>query len=144
MSRWLILALCMPCLLLIGCKGKSAKSDQDLIQGTWEMLTVEAKGQLALNLTDNKDKPRWVFAGDKVNIISGFGDNQSTFNLNTKASPKQIDLFGPHGNNKIGIYEINGEELKICQVSVDNGVTRPTEFNSKDRGVLMVLRKVKS
>ncbi len=144
MSRWLIVALCMNCLLWIGCKGKSAKADQDLIQGTWEMFTVEAKGQLAFNLADAKDKPRWVFADDKVNIISGFGDNQSTFTLNTKASPKQIDLFGPHDNNKVGIYELNGDELKVCQVSADNGATRPTEFNSKDRGVLMVLRRVKS
>jgi uncharacterized protein (TIGR03067 family) len=144
MSRWLIVALCMPCLLLIGCKGKSAKSDQDLIQGTWEMLTVEAKGKLALNVADAKDKPRRVFAGDKVNIISELGDNQNTFTLNTKASPRQIDLFGPHDNNKVGIYELNGDDLKVCQVSADNGATRPNEFNSRDRGVLIVFRRVKS
>jgi uncharacterized protein (TIGR03067 family) len=143
MSRWLIVVLCMPCLLLIGCKSKSAKSDQDLIQGTWEMLTVEGKGQLVFNYVDVKDKPRWVVSSDKVNIISEMGDNPCTFTLNTTSSPKQIDLFGPHDNNKVGIYELNGDELKVCQVSKEMGA-RPTEFSSKDRGALIVFRRVKS
>jgi uncharacterized protein (TIGR03067 family) len=144
MSRWLIMALCVPCLLLIGCKGKSSTSDQDVIQGTWEMLTVEGKGQLVFNYVDAKDKPRWVFAGDKVHVKSDLGDNQYTFTLNAQASPKQIDLFGPDDNNKVGIYELNGDELKVCQVTVDKGATRPTEFNSKDHGALVVFRRVKS
>ena len=61
MSRWLIVALCVPCLLSIGCKGKSAKSDQDLLQGAWETLTIEGKGKIVLNFTDDKVKPRLGF-----------------------------------------------------------------------------------
>src|SRR5262245_43491480 len=143
MSRCFFVGLCVPCLLMIGCKGKSARSDQDLIQGTWEMVTVEAKGQLVGNQNDAEVKPRWVFSGDKVNIKAGMVDNQFTFTLNTKTSPNQIDLFGPHDNNKVGIYELNGDELKVCQVSTEFGA-RPTEFSSKDRGALIVFRRVKS
>ena len=42
----------------------------------------------------------------------------------------------------IGIYQIDGQTLKIC-ITDEPGGARPNEFTAKDRWVLVVLKRVK-
>jgi uncharacterized protein (TIGR03067 family) len=132
-------------------KDNAVKKEADMLQGTWRVasaerdgmaapddeikkITVTIKGdKLTARRTENADKPE-----EKVYEMS--------FTLDPNQKPKWIDVTYMDGERKgessQGIYELNGDTLKIC---VSRGNTRPTEFETKadSQRHLMVLKRGK-
>ena len=100
-------------------------------QGTWTFESSETGGKelpaselAGLILT---------FEGDKHTVKKGNEMVQvGTQKLDPSKSPKAIDVTLTEGVNKgavmLGIYEINGDTLKVCFDAA--GKKRPTEFKS--------------
>src|SRR5437764_624829 len=117
-------------LTLAGLLPADAKSsDQEKIQGTW---TVESATRGGMPAPDDMIKnTKFVFAGTKVTIQGGGGPGaeEATFTLDGGKKPGAIDIkpmSRPEQAVK-GIYELQGDTLKLC---VKREGDRPTEFTS--------------
>jgi len=100
-------------------------------QGTWTFESSEAGGK-ALPAAQLKELVL-TFEGDKHTVKKGNEVIQvGTQKLDPSKSPKTIDVTMTEGPSKgavmLGIYEFNGDTLKVCFDS--GGKKRPTEFNS--------------
>jgi RNA polymerase sigma-70 factor (ECF subfamily) len=121
-----------------------ARTDKDRIQGVWIPQSMEKGTQLAPK--EFLASMKLEFAGDKF-LAHGPGKNgrseEGTYTLRPKSRPKEIDVMG--GGKLIpGIYELQGDELKIC--FTDPGQERPTEFKTAagSEQVLLILRRQKA
>jgi len=114
----------------------SAKEDAAKLQGAWVRIYVDVDGK---KTDDGKKK-----AGEAVTLVvkgDKFGDD--TFKLDPTKKPKQIDLTIVNDKGKSmtwpGIYELKGDELKVCfpfpfEGKFDKIAIRPTAFGSKRGG----------
>jgi len=144
MRRFVVFILVGAVTAAVTAQNDSAKEDIAKLQGTWVRVYVDADGKKS---KDGKKKPgeaiTLVIKGDK------FGDE--TFKLDPTKSPKHIDLATVDDNGKPlslpGIYELKGDELKVCfpypfEGKFDKIHRRPTAFGSK-RGENEVLEVYK-
>ena len=101
--------------------------DLDLFWGTWQIVDAEYDGR---NIPEEAKHYSWEFQGDKYTINhNGNFAELWTVRLNSGKKPKTID--GTHkilGRKLMGIYEINGDTLKICYDLTGNG--RPDSFKA--------------
>jgi uncharacterized protein (TIGR03067 family) len=110
-------------------------ADKDLkhIQGVWRIESREVGGKKEptekskdITITIDGDKVT-VKLGDKV-LMAG------TQRLDSAKTPKAIDTTIVEGEHKgtvmLGIYEIDGETLKVCFDT--EGKKRPTEFKTAE------------
>jgi uncharacterized protein (TIGR03067 family) len=115
-------------------------------QGTWTYETVISAG-----MPDPADTfYRWTvtFEGSKQTVkVAGDLISIGTLKIDPSKSPKTIDVTTAQGPNKgaimLGIYEINGDTLKVCFDTA--GKKRPTELKSPLDSVteLQVLKRRK-
>ena len=122
-----------------------AKKDLELLQGTWNIDTMEWGGKtLPKELMTGY---KFVFAGNKLTwdgaigmqsvmgkVMAIDGKFPCDFKIDPGKEPKQIDvtLHLKKGDRTIlGIYEIKGDTLKVCYFASDMG-KRPDEFSTKD------------
>ena len=105
-------------------KGTQTKSDKDAIQGTWIVVAGEAGG--APVPANALPKMSYVFAGDKYTFREGTLKTEASFTLNPAKKTKQIDVKMKDGFTQLGIYELWGDELKICLNSGNK--RRPDSF----------------
>jgi uncharacterized protein (TIGR03067 family) len=132
-------------------KDEAVKSESNKLQGTWRVASAERDGtpapedeikkititikgdRLTARRTENAEKPE-----EKVYDMS--------FTIDPAQKPKWMDVTYMDGERKgdssQGIYELDGENLKIC---MSRGNTRPTEFETKAESQrhLMVLKRAK-
>ena len=100
-------------------------------QGTW---TIESSVTGGKELTADELKGFILtFEGDKHTLKKGDDVFQvGTQKIDPSKSPKTIDVTITEGPNKgkvmLGIYEIDGDTLKVC--FDPQGKKRPTEFKS--------------
>jgi uncharacterized protein (TIGR03067 family) len=126
-------------LVLAACGGTGARADEKAdvekelkkFQGAWTFESSEAGGKelpagelKGLTLT---------FEGDKHTVKKGNDVIQvGTQKLDPTKAPKAIDVTLTEGGNKgavmLGIYEIDGDTLKVCFDA--EGKKRPTQFKS--------------
>jgi uncharacterized protein (TIGR03067 family) len=104
-------------------KGTQTKSDKEAIQGTWIVVAGEAGGK---PLPAKTHPISYVFAGDKYTYREGTSNTEASFTLNPAKNPKQIDVKSKDGFTQLGIYELRGDELKLC--INDGGKRRPDSF----------------
>jgi uncharacterized protein (TIGR03067 family) len=107
------------------------KTDLDRLQGTWTILTLEMDGVETPAGAPSGSKI--VVKGDKFTTISMGAKYSGTITLDAATSPKTFDLkfaAGPEkGNTSLGIYELDGDNWKICLTVT--GKTRPRTFATK-------------
>ena len=113
--------------------GDKADLEKDIrkFQGTWTFESSEAGGK-ELPAGELREFVL-TFEGDKHTVKKGNEMVQvGTQKLDPSKSPKAIDVTLTEGVNKgavmLGIYEINGDTLKVCFDAA--GKKRPTEFKS--------------
>jgi uncharacterized protein (TIGR03067 family) len=107
------------------------EKERQKFQGTWTFESVEAGGK-GLSADELKGLVL-TFEGDKHTVKKGDEVIQvGTQKIDPSKSPKAIDVTMTEGPNKgavmLGIYEIDGDTLKVCFDS--EGKKRPTEFKS--------------
>jgi RNA polymerase sigma-70 factor (ECF subfamily) len=121
------------------------KADTDKLDGTWAAVSREHGGKTMSEELVQKCKV--VISGDKI-TLEGLTNGRpegidGTFKLDPTAKPKAIDLHFPDWVDTVGIYELDGDSLKLCIVE-SMGNTRPTEFKGTGKRFLMVLKRAKA
>jgi len=128
-----------------------AKSDD--LEGTWEVIEL-TRGDLAAKVLPNEDMNGQVdFEDDTFRFTISFnGKIESSLNATFVHDPSQLPgtidltyLSGPdRGRVALGIYELNGDELRICVPLNDSLADRPTEMNAENGSnrMLYVLRRL--
>ena len=143
--KWMLLPVALTAGLLVAADAKddAVKKDMDALQGKWHTVSFEINGKQFGDL--NKDDMH-VIEGDKYSVSPqpGVTFESGTFKIDPTAKPKTMD-FKPGGGTMLGIYEIDGDTLKICWARSKN---RPTDFSSKEGKVgsdcyLAVYKKIK-
>ena len=119
------------------------KTDAEKIQGTWDVSRIELNGKVQPK--DPLFHVRVTFDGDK--LLTRVGKRQSeargTFKLDQGHTPKVYDLTTTEGTTVHGIYELNGDTLKVCLSAP--GDERPTTMttNPDDNRTLIVYKREK-
>jgi len=130
--------------VVVAAPAPDAKDDNKLIQGKWSVVSIEHGGEK--EPADDIKKYKIVIDGNAFTANDGKKDEKATIKLDPDKKPKTIDITPEKdgGKEKIaGIYELKGDELKICFGKPGDG--RPTEFASK-RGTeqtLVILKREK-
>ena len=124
--------------LLLAADAPSPKGDDDRLQGTWYIVTVNRPGTKGARETlDFKDN-RFTLNFDHGTITS-IGEGkllwQGTYRLDPGVNQGAIDITRRSGPFKRGIYEQNGDMLTLCldttrqppapQAHAAPGVARP-------------------
>ena len=122
-----------------------ANKDLELLQGTWNIDTMEWGGKSLPKELMNGYK--FVFAGNKLTWDGAIGMQSNggkvtaidgtfpcDFKIDPGKVPKQIDItlrLKKGDRTVLGIYEIKGDTLKVCYFHSKTG-KRPAEFSTKD------------
>src|SRR5262245_23838733 len=110
-----------------------AKKDQEKMAGEWTMESGERNGE---KLPDEivKTLKRVVKGNEHTVLRDGETVAKGKVKLDAAKKPKEIDisLSGGEADGKLikGIYELDGDTLKICYGMPDGD--RPKEFAAKE------------
>jgi uncharacterized protein (TIGR03067 family) len=127
-----ILAVCF--LLAAQPSPDAVRRELAQFEGEWTMMSAERDGQTPPKnlITSAKRTCR-----DNVTTVMVNGQllMKATFTVDPTKSPKTIDYRVTEGRNQgtnqLGIYELDGDKMKIC--FADPGRQRPTDFNTKGK-----------
>jgi uncharacterized protein (TIGR03067 family) len=108
------------------------------IGGTWRMVSGEKGGQPA----PERDARAMtvVITADSLTFRRGDQRQELKLSIDPAASPKEITLTAPDGTVRPGIYDVDGDRLKLCLSGTDQ---RPKDFTPTQgtRNALMVLER---
>jgi RNA polymerase sigma factor (sigma-70 family) len=125
--------------------GKEAdkpRTDKDLLQGTWEFVSLTQGGQ-TLQREDFGDKNAPIkaitFIGDRwVGVVVNTGSGKEVefkgdFKLDPSRKPKEIDLIQEEADPRPtpSLYELDGDSLRLCFPGRP-GQERPSRLESKE------------
>jgi uncharacterized protein (TIGR03067 family) len=118
--------------------GDDAKNEESKIDGTWLAKTAELAG---------KELPKQTVKSLILTLKKGEYEVQAeskdrgTVTYRDSAKPREMDIKGVEGPNKgktlLAIYELSGDELKICYDL--SGKSRPTEFKTRPKSQLFLV-----
>jgi uncharacterized protein (TIGR03067 family) len=108
-------------------KKPAAAAPLELLQGAWQLVSGTWAGS-ALP-ADAVAVTQLTISGDKAVIKAPTGPKTATIKIDASKDPKWIDLDISGGKPQLGIFELSGDELKICLGDL-NGSARPTAFGS--------------
>jgi uncharacterized protein (TIGR03067 family) len=115
-----------------------AKSDRELLQGTWKAVSGERDGE-KMSEAQLKNWEEMHFKDDTF-TREGSEKKEGTFALDPQKDPKEIDLnltVKGQAATWPGVYELKGDTLKLALKA-----GRPTALESKG-GVLIVFERKK-
>jgi uncharacterized protein (TIGR03067 family) len=127
----------------------ATKKDQEKLQGTWQTVSGELNGD---KLDEELCKVlKFVCKGAKFEV-QGPADilqqyAKASFKIDATTTPKTLDVKIGDGEKKgdeiEGIYELDGDNLKVCAKLV--GKERPADFTTKSGSnmVSLVLKREK-
>ena len=123
-------------------KDKKQIKDAERLLGVWIMVKGEVGDRSIVDASEPLDE--WTF--DKDSIIAKhrgktYAKNRLNYEIDPKATPRNIDLEFDGKKIFLGIYEFDGDRLRICY----NMKKRPRQFASDEdsdpRSVLMEFKK---
>jgi uncharacterized protein (TIGR03067 family) len=126
-----------------------AQKDVEKLQGAWKVLSYVLTGTPQ---DGNDGQPKeLVFEKDKILFTGSADEKEMTYRLDVTKKPKQIDMILTEDGKKItfpGIYELDGDTLKICFRSYLAGSGkepegRPKELKSTADTLLTILTTLK-
>jgi uncharacterized protein (TIGR03067 family) len=120
------------------------KTDLQRLQGTWIVVSGEAKGKPAPD--EAIKEARWIVRENQITCSGGGGQRvRLVFKLDPNQTPRAIDLTNPKRKETLqGIYQIGKDTWKLCVGAP--GENRPKSFatSSRDRVVVFIFRRIKS
>jgi uncharacterized protein (TIGR03067 family) len=116
------------------------KREEEKLAGTWRVTAAKANG-VRLQPREVPDM-KLTFKDGKYTVqLAKEKPQEGTYKIDPSKNPKTIDVnrtTGPEqGKKQVGIYELTGNELKIC--ACDASKKRPTDFDTRDKDGYMVL-----
>jgi uncharacterized protein (TIGR03067 family) len=113
---------------------KPASDDRVAIQGKWRLVSAAYGNEEKSDLDE-------VWTITKTHMVYGSG-TKDAYTLDPTKSPKEIGGKSMKTGEKfIGIYELKGDELKICITEADKA--RPKKFLKGPDHNFFVLKRVK-
>lgn len=116
------------------------------LSGTWKFTKLEAGGQPSP--PQLLEKLEFIITPETLTFTDGSTKEATRYRLSLAEKPRKIDIIAvqkqPDGSSKDvvapGVYELNGDVLKICFVKEGN---RPVAFATKagEAAVLMELKR---
>ena len=118
------------------------KEDIDKFQGTWVVTRTETNGKPLPKLFTIKV----TFDGDKLSTTVGKGkpESKGTVKLDPKRDPKGYEVTTPEGKVVPGIYELDGDTLKVCLGTPGDERPKTFETSQDDGRTLVVYRRERS
>lgn len=102
-------------------------SDRDKLQGEWRAESVVRGGE---KLPEEEIKSVSLSVkDDRWTVMIGGREEKGKFMEDAAKKPKEITFASDDGTERKGLYEVEGDTLKVC-VS-QPGEARPTELDSK-------------
>jgi uncharacterized protein (TIGR03067 family) len=141
-ARFCSVAATIFMLVAVGCLPDGPKAGLD---GVWAgVILVSREGK-----EDNSFAKtiRWTIKGDTIAISDARVQEAAhgTFKVADTTNPKEFDAKSKEGGGSFalaGIYEQDGDTLKVCYVPMGGGYfTRPTEFDAKS-AIRLTLKRV--
>jgi uncharacterized protein (TIGR03067 family) len=123
--------------------GRAADPSKDELQGVRVGASGEVNGKPAP--AKEVERIRFTFKGAKL-LVRGARDEdkeeESTFKTDPKKSPRHLDIT-LKDKTLHGIYEVQGDELKVCFENGGKAENRPTKFatNKENEEVLIVFTR---
>jgi uncharacterized protein (TIGR03067 family) len=122
--------------------------DTKRLQGAWVIDPDTYKNEKDKELVKEAKAVRVIFEGDSFTIKHPPGnEEQGRFRLDPGKKPKTIDLLGKMGELLAeGIYELEGDNLKVCWDRQYKTRGRPGKFargKDGDEPLLLVLKREK-
>jgi len=109
-----------------------ASQDSPLLDGTWRVTSVEGHGK-------GPDEPPLLLIGNGAMVLdSGSRLEPNTFLLGPGST---INIVSDGDQQAPGIYELEGDSLKLC-FAFDKGAARPTTFAGGKGVALMTMTRV--
>jgi uncharacterized protein (TIGR03067 family) len=123
--------LIVAALLLKSAAAQTSDKEVDKLQGTWMPQKLLYNGKDLSE--DARFKFKLIFKGKQATLVGGADTvkdyGKLLFKLDPSTSPRICDMSVGNSDQVIeGIYELKGNELKICARVF--GKDRPTEFSS--------------
>ena len=118
---------------------KAKPKDEDTIVGIWQVDAIDFGPGVPAPPVDFKQMRFEFKAGGKMAMTMGdMPANESEFKLDPAAKVKAIDI----GNGRVspGIYELDGDNLKICLAEGTNTV-RPTKMKPEAMRITVITFK---
>ncbi len=119
--------------------GTRAPSDQERLQGVWRIVSVTADGQ-KVEQAEIKDC-RLRVEDDTVTLTVGREADVGTLSIDPTRKPKWIDVKVGDGRRGTGIYQLDGDTLKVCAVD-GRSDPRPTSFEPGPKRAVIVFQRV--
>ncbi|HYV35121.1 MAG TPA: TIGR03067 domain-containing protein [Gemmataceae bacterium] len=141
MSRSLIaFALLLSSLAAATAQDDAAKKDLAKMQGVWKIESAIQGGETIPN--EITAKLTFTFKGNEV-VPSDNPADVAKVTLDPSKKPPAFDLTEKNAKTSLGIYEIQGDTLKLCFNGP--GEPRPTAFESAkgSKAVYFVLKRDK-
>jgi uncharacterized protein (TIGR03067 family) len=125
-------ALCLGCTPAVK---DPASSPAEELRGSWRALSNNGRV-----LADTGVEIIWFFGGDEIVVSLGSGEvvSRSPYVVDVTQVPHHINMYleGPPQEDRPGVYEINGQNLRIA-FSVD-GSPRPASVDGRE--VMLFIR----
>jgi uncharacterized protein (TIGR03067 family) len=139
-------ALLLSAGVLLAADAPKAATDQDRIQGKWKITAQVEEGKPSPPARYEKMCLR--FTADKMIAVERDEKHEATYKLGPRRTPPAIEITPDDGPSKgeqaRGIYQLDGDRLKIC-LTLEAGKEPPTDFSAPaDSGrVLLTLERIK-
>ena len=121
-----------------------AQAEMERLQGEWKVVSAERGGKATPD--EEASQMSLVFDGNKATLKIGTREEKLIYTLDSKKSPKEINLWNREFDNEnakvLGIYELDGDSLKMCWGRPGNK-DRAKEFKTtkESQEALLVLKK---
>jgi uncharacterized protein (TIGR03067 family) len=148
-AGWLVLGMALACSDSRPPRADGAVVKVDTLQGVWAAISVEEGGEA--RPAEVWRGTRFTFKGDKLFIRGGAnakkGEFACSFKLDRTRSPRYLDIITPEagGMTLLCIYEVKGDELKVCCRLAQAEGGRPKKFETVrgSEAVLVVFKRQK-
>lgn len=145
-GSWITCPMAIGFMLIIAlCLGGCSKplDDREAIQGEWTVVSSESGGEPIPE--EDVKKASVSIIRDQFTFAEGASRRTMTFGVDLNQNPKHITLtkWDSRDNAQLGIYELKGDDLKICVDQTSK--SRPSTFvtSKENRGVLLLILKRK-
>jgi uncharacterized protein (TIGR03067 family) len=105
----------------VSAQEKTAHDDDfKKLQGTWNLVSVEPVAKKPSQ--EDLDRVKFIFKDASLTIAGLIPKNADpkkykgveSFKIDTSKKPKEIDLKLADGDVRLGVYELDGDNLKMC------------------------------
>jgi uncharacterized protein (TIGR03067 family) len=118
------------------------RTDLEKLQGEWVTVSSVLEGGVQ---TFRPNEDRVVFKGDQLSfVIGGSVSARWTVRLGSAQKLRTLDLRGDRATDFIlGIYQLEGDKLTICNRNMSGSTERPTDFVGRQGVWLHVYKRGK-